>query len=534
MIQEVNQEYRLVMSSSRGISESTERPSRRFPTPGYGAIFVIIVLALTALLSSCYGADNNPRLSISAPISAEARSNASGDSLLYPVREMRWVTDSALPGLGSPANVYQVVRLEQGAAAGRDALKRFASHFGSTGEVTNTEGITTIEVTIPDSTNGVPATGVASLYGEVATSVSMPMNTLSYSATPSWAQYSPGSASGGSSTGGSSTDGSASGTGSSTPPVAIDSEVPITAPPSVPVDLPKNAALLRIAHDVLSAAGIDSSGWQSTINDASAMWSGVSCAPETACDPQESTTILSRQVVMTPLVDSIPVHDLDWYVEVGDKGAVLNASGAWVKTERVGEYSRRGTLNAVAALQAGEGGLGYGWLPMAAAEGKPTGLSSNAVPPSAATSNTLSSNTRSSDLPFEAESSLEPIVVTIKRVEAGYSLQFGAINGRDAALLVPTYTFFGSSTADGSSTPGLPETESDLSRDPINAEITLNALDPSLFAPLDPKPGDDPISPPDPRPLPPTEPQPTEPQPEPVPAPIPNSSSSPAPADNPK
>ncbi|CAB4774278.1 unannotated protein [freshwater metagenome] len=533
-----------MMSSSRGISESTERPSRRFPTPGYGAIFVIIVLALTALLSSCYGADNNPRLSISAPISAEARSNASGDSLLYPVREMRWVTDSALPGLGSPVNVYQVVPFEQGAAAGRDALKRFASHFGSTGEVTNTEGITTIEVTTSDSTNGVPATGVASLYGEVATSVSRPMNTLSYSATPSWAQYSPGSASGGSSTGGSSTggsstggsstDGSASGTGSSTPPVAIDSEVPITAPPSVPVDLPKNAALLRIAHDVLSAAGIDSSGWQSTINDASAMWSGVSCAPETACDPQESTTILSRQVVMTPLVDSIPVHDLDWYVEVGDKGAVLNASGAWVKTERVGEYSRRGTLNAVAALQAGEGGLGYGWLPMAAAEGKPTGLSSNAVPPSAATSNTLSSNTLSSDLPFEAESSLEPIVVTIKRVEAGYSLQFGAVNGKAAALLVPTYTFFGSSTADGSSTPGLPETESDLSRDPINAEITLNALDPSLFAPLDPEPGDDPISPPDPRPLPPTEPQPTEPQPEPVPAPIPNSSSSPAPADNPK
>ena len=518
------------MSRNRGIPESAERPSRRFPTPGYGAIFVIIVLALASLLSSCYGADNNPRLSISAPISAEARSNASADSLLYPVREMRWVTDSALPGLGSPVNVYQVVPLEQGAAAGRDALKRFASHFGSTGEVTNTEGVTTIEVTTSDSTNGVPATGVASLYGEVATSVSMPMNTLSYSATPSWAQYSPGSSSGGSSS-----DGSASGNGSSTPPVAIDSEVPLKAfTPSVPVDLPKNSALLRIAHDVLSAAGIDSSGWQSTINDASAMSSGVSCEPEAACDQQESTTILSRQVVMTPLVDSIPVHDLDWYVEVGDKGAVLNASGAWVKTERVGEYSRRGTLNAVAALQAGEGGLGYGWLPMAAAEGKPTALSSNAVPPSAATSNTLSSNTLSSDLPVEAESSLEPIVVTIKRVEAGYSLQFGAVNGKAAALLVPTYTFFGSSTADGSSTPTLPETDSGAATDPINAEITLNALDPSLFAPLDPKPGDDPISPPDPRPLPPTEPQPTEPQPEPLPVPIPNSSPSPAPADNPK
>ncbi len=528
------------MSRNRGIPESAEPSKWRIPTPGYGAIFVIIVLALTALLSSCYGADNNPRLSISAPISAEARNNASADSLLYPVREMRWVTDSVLPGLGSPVNVYQVVPLEQGAAAGRDALKRFASHFGSTGEATNTEGITTIAVTTSDSTNGVPATGVASLYGEVATSVSRPMNTLSYSATPSWAQYSPGSSSGGSSSGGSSSGGSSSGGSSSggsssTPPVAIDSEVPITAPPSVPVDLPKNAALLRIAHEVLSAAGIDSSGWHSSINDASAMSSGVSCEPETACEPQESTTILSRQVVMTPLIDSIPVHDLDWYVEVGDKGAVLNASGAWVKTERVGEYSRRGTLNAVAALQAGEGGLGYGWLPMAAAEGKPTALSSNSVPPSAATS-----NTRSSDLPVEEESPLEPIVVTIKRVEAGYSLQFGAINGKAAALLVPTYTFFGSSTADGSSTPGLPETESDLSTYPINAEITLNALDPSLFAPLDPKPGDDPISPPDPRPLPPTEPQPTEPQPEPAPvpvpapAPIPNSSSSPAPTDNPK
>ena len=532
------------MSSSRGISESTERPSRRFPTPGYGAIFVIIVLALTALFSSCYGADNNPRLSISAPISAEARSNASGDSLLYPVRDMRWVTDSALPGLGSPANVYQVVRLEQGNAAGRDALKRFAEHFGRTGEATNTEGITTIEVTTPDSTNGVPATGVASLYGEVATSVSMPMNTLSYSATPSWAQYSQGSSTGGSSSGGSST-----GSGSSTPPVTINSEVPITAPPSVPVDLPKNAALLRIAHDVLSAAGIDSSGWQSTINDASAMSSGVSCEPETACDQQESTTILSRQVVLTPLVDSIPVHDLDWYVEVGDKGAVLNASGAWVKTERVGEYSRRGTLNAVAALQAGEGGLGYGWLPMAAAEGKPTALSSNAVPPnaapsnaatsnavppSAATSNSLCSNTRSSDMPVQADSSSEPIVVTIKRVEAGYSLQFGAINGKDAALLVPTYTFFGSSTADGSSTPTLPETNSGVATDPINEEITLNALDPSLFAPLVPKPGDDPNSPPGPRPLAPPEPQAVDPQPEPAPAPIPNSSPSPAPADNSK
>ena len=528
-----------MMSRNRGIPESAEHSKWRIPTPGYGAIFVIIVLALTALLSSCYGADNNPRLSISAPISAEARSNASADSLLYPVREMRWVTDSALPGLGSPVNVYQVVPLEQGAAAGRDALKRFASHIGSTGEVTNTEGITTIEVTTSDSTNGVPATGVASLYGEVATSVSRPMNTLSYSATPSWAQYSPGSSTGGSSTGGSSTDGSASGTGSSTPPVAIDSEVPITAPPSVSVDLPKNAALLRIAHDVLSAAGIDSSGWQSTINDASAMSSGVSCEPETACGPQESTTILSRQVVMTPLVDSIPVHDLDWYVEVGDKGAVLNASGAWVKTERVGEYSRRGTLNAVAALQAGEGGLGYGWLPMAAAEGKPTALSSNSAPSNAATSNAVppsaaTSNTRSSDMPVQAESSLEPIVVTIKRVEAGYSLQFGAINGRDAALLVPTYTFFGSSTAYESTTPAPGEIDSGGNSDPINAEITLNALDPSLFAPLDPKPGDDSNAPPEPRPLAPTEPQPVDPQPEPAPAPIPNSSSSPAPTDNPK
>ena len=113
------------MSSSRGVSEGSDRPSRRFPTPGYGALFVIIVLCITALLSSCYGADNNPRLIINGPISGDA----SSESLLYPARETRWTSNSALPALGSPSEVYQVVPFESGKDSATNALKSFVKLF---------------------------------------------------------------------------------------------------------------------------------------------------------------------------------------------------------------------------------------------------------------------------------------------------------------------------------------------------------------------------------------------------------------------
>ncbi len=474
------------MSSSRGISESTERPSRRFPTPGYGALFVIIVLCVTALLSSCYGADKNPRLSISAPISGKA----SSESLLYPARETRWTSDSALPALGSPGEVYQVVPFESGKDSATNALKSFAEHFGSAGALKKIDCSSSIEVSHAPLTDGDTLNGLATLSCQGDGS-EYALTTLSYYLNQDYRNQAPQSSPGSSTSSGSSS--------SSQVPESSNPNDPSTLPPvttntvapdlidSTPQDIPRGDALIKIARDVLRSTGIDSSDWLSSVNDASMMSTSVSCEQSAICEPQGST-LYSRQVVLTPLVNSLPVHDLDWYVEIGDQGLVLSAYGAWVKAEKLGEYSRRGTERAFTALQAGEAGLGFGVMPMEAL--------------ASASGDETSANTDVPEMPIQDGLVMEPRVVTIDRVESGYSLQFGAINGEAASLLVPTYTFFG------------------VDADGIDAEVTLNALDPSLFAPLEPKPGDDSNPPTEPKPILPIEPQPAPLETE--PAPIPN------------
>lgn len=478
MIQDADQEYGLGMGSNEGISESTEHSNWRIPTPGYGAIFVIIVLALTALLSSCYGADENPRLSISAPGSAKA----SSESLLYPARETRWTSDSALPGLGSPGEVYQVVPFESGEDSATNALKSFAEHFGSTGALKKIDCSSSIEVTYPPLTAGDSLTGLATLSCEGAIEIGA-LTTLFYTRNQA-PQFSQGSSS---SSGLSprSQGPESSNPNDPLPPVTTNTVAPDLID-STPQDIPRGDAVIKIARDVLRSTGIDSSDWLSSVNDASMMSTSVSCEQSAICEPQEST-LYSRQVVLTPLVNSLPVHDLDWYVEIGDQGLVLSAYGAWVKAERLGEYSRRGTERAFTALKAGEAGLGFGVMPMEAL--------------ASASGDETSANTDLPEMPIQDGLVVGPRVVTIDRVESGYSLQFGAINGEAASLLVPTYTFFGVDT------------------DGIDAEVTLNALDPSLFAPFDPTPGIDPGVP-DPKQIPLIEPQPAPLETE--PAPIPN------------
>ena len=479
MIEEADHEYGLGMSSSRGIYESTERPSRRFPTPGYGAIFVIIVLALTALFSSCYGADNNPRLSISAPNSA----SLSSESRLYPIRETRWISDSALPALGSPGEVYQVVPFESGKDSATNALKSFAEHFGSAGALKKIDCSSSIEVSHAPLTAGDTLTGLATLSCQSDGSEIGTLTALSYTRNQD-PQFSEGpSSSSGSSS--SSQVPESSNPNDPLPPVATNTVTPDLID-STPKDIPHGDALIKIARDVLSSTGINSSDWLSSVNDASMMSTGVSCEQNALCEPTESA-LYSRQVVLTPLVNSLPVHELDWYVEVGDKGLVLSAYGAWVKAEKLGEYSRRGTERAFTALQEGEVGLGFGVMPMEAL--------------ASASRDEPSANNDLPEMPIQDGSLIEPRVVTINRVESGYSLQFGAINGEAASLLVPTYTFFGVDT------------------EGIDAEATLNALDPSLFAPLEPTPGIDPGVP-DPKQIPPIDPQPAPLETE--PAPIPN------------
>lgn len=467
------------MSSGRGNPESTDRPLRRFPTPGYGALFVIIVLAVTALLSSCYGADKNPRLSISAPSSAALNS----ESRLNPVRETRWTSDSALPALGSPSEVYQVVPFESGKDSATSALKSFAEHFGSAGEVQRIGCSSSIEVSHAPLTDGDTLTGLATLSCQGDGS-EYALTTLSY-----YRNQAPQSSPGSSTSSGSSSSSQgpeSSNPNDALPPVTTDTVAPDLIQ-STPQDIPRGDALIKIARDVLRSTGIDSSDWLSSVNDASMMSTGVSCEQNAICKPPLDA-LYSRQVVLTPLVNSLPVHDLDWYVEVGDQGLVLSAYGAWVKAEKLGDYARRGTERAFTALQAGEAGLGFGMMPMEAL------ASASGSEPSA--------NTDVPEMPIQDGLVMEPRVVTINRVESGYSLQFGAINGEAASLLVPTYTFFGVDT------------------EGIDAQATLNALDPSLFAPLEPTPGDDSNPPTEPKPIPPIEPQ-TAPL-ETEPAPIPN------------
>ena len=497
--------------SSNG--EQSSKPWwKQIPIPRYGVAFVIIVLILTALASSFFGADDNPKLSISQAASAEGKTQ----SLLYPMRDTRWVTDSALPELGSPTSVFQVVPLESGESAATNALKSFAEHFGRTGALTTAGGNTIIEVTpygTPDTANGNTPTGAASFYDS---KLSAGMNTLQYSAMQVT----------GSSDGDSGVSGPPQDLGSPTQstiepitPTHIGSTKPTpTTALSAPRDIPNEAALLKIARDVLRSAGIDSSDWQSVISDGSSMTTAVACAETVRCEPQE-TTLYSRQVVLTPLVDSIPVHDLNWYVEVGDKGVVLSASGAWVKAEKIGEYSRRGTQSAITALQAGEVGIGFG---MRSESDVYKTTSIDSAPPNAGSPETDSPNRSTfppnpgpseipepdDSIPVQDDSPLEPRIVTIKRVEAGYSLQFGAINGKAASLLVPTYTFFGTATGVGS--------------EEFEEQVTLNALDPSLFAPAKPAPGTNPDNKPTPEPLLPVEPQTPPRQTEPVPMPEPS------------
>ena len=500
-----------INESSNG--EQSSKPWwKQIPIPRYGVAFVIIVLILTALASSFFGADDNPKLSISQAASAEGKTQ----SLLYPMRDTRWVTDSALPELGSPTSVFQVVPLESGESAATNALKSFAEHFGrSTGALAKADGGTTIiEVTPYDTGNGDRPFGMASL---VVSKLSGPTHSLQYSAMQETGFSDRDSGSGFSGDSGSS-QGSAGDTGSteeSLSPVVIDPATPTTVI-SAPQNLPNGAPLIKIARDVLRAAGVDSSDWKTTIDDASTMSTGMStvvaCPENAKCAPQETsqeTFVYSRQVVLTPLVDSTPVPDLNWYIEVGDKGVVISASGAWVKAEKIGEYSRRGTQSAITALQAGEDGIGFG---MRSESDVYKTTSIDSAPPNAGSTDadspnrsTFPPNPGPSEIP-EPDDSLEPRIVTIKRVEAGYSLQFGAVNGKAASLLVPTYTFFGT----------------DAGSEQYEEQVTLNALDPSIFAQAKPEPGADPDDKPTPEPLLPVEPQTPPGQTEPVPMPEPS------------
>ncbi len=203
-------------------------------------------------------------------------------------------------------------------------------------------------------------------------------------------------------------------------------------PSAVPVDLPSAEAAKTIAREALTSMGVLDGEWSFTVNDGGA----VSVATESVCGPavdcaapQTEEYVISRSVSAKRVVEGTPVDGLEWYVEVGDRGAITSLNGQLVSLERVGEYGLRSPEDALDQLES-DGGSG-GPVALGAPE-----------PAIAIDCGDPASTCPSAPCP-ELCPEQPPITVLVTDVALGAQIWFGGEPSAPTQYVVPMYRFTG-------------------------------------------------------------------------------------------
>jgi hypothetical protein len=382
-------------------------PQRR-PT----ARLVIAVLAVAAIVAAGVGvavhgrssssAAHLPRLELTGtPLASATTANARAavgalpQPALRPFFAHHYVHHGAWPAIADHANVWRLDAPSLDAAtvtrlAAAFGIRAVPSHDGSTWTVH--DGDETVEV----ETAG------------VTTSVTVYRSGAS------------GGVAGGSA--GSST--------ASNAPVLVAPGPPTTVPApgatiTAPADLPSAADAERIARDLLDRAGVLDSKvrWDVSASDSGVVGFAASCPANADCaqPPTSSAVVTSRAVTFHPRLDGVVVDGLQWSVEIGDRGAVLGASGPLGTFAVLGSYPLRAVDRAFADLNAAQAGW-PGWpMPI------PMGVVSPAGTPPA-------------------------VAVDIDDVTLAWAVLSGRADGHDGMFVVPAYRFSGHDASEPSVT----------------------------------------------------------------------------------
>lgn len=461
-----------------------------------GAVAATLVAGGIAALAGRDRRSGLPKLALGAPSAAGgAATDAASAASLRPAQLRRFVRAGAWPRLAAETVVWRLAAPDLDAAA----VARIARAFGigeppratATGWTAGTDGSLMLMV---DRT---PSATMVSVYAAAP-----PGNSAG-----GVSSGSTGTAIGG--TGGTGGSGSAAASPTSDPspmppipepapkptkPVPVPEPLPMpTVPP--PRNLPPPAEAERRARAVLEAAGVLASGdWRVEVTDGGTVGVAVGCASFALCRASATAgsapagkavpVVMSRNVAFRRVVDGRDVGGLDWYVEIGDEGALLAASGALGSLVAVGRYPLRSVDAAFADLQAGRSGWPGEPQPLALARDlagraeAPTGAAPGASEPGApGTSTSPPDAGKAVEPPAEppvappsttVEPPAEPVVVTIDTVTLASAVVTGRAGGDDGMFVVPVYRFQGRA-ADGT-------------------EVTVDepALDESFLSPLSP------------------------------------------------
>ncbi len=428
------------------------------------AAFAIAAAAIGITATSGPSEPDPIPLALQAPGTPETAGADSGDRMMLPISEFRYVLAGALPDLGSEAKVYRLIARTITA----DDVARMGAALDIDGQVVDLEGA---GWEISDDARTLTVSGDGTSWY-----VSM------------WNGPS-GRVSGGSDGSGASAGGGTDPVGPidqprETPaeePIVIDDGVVCTEPEDandapvssddvatddvvdgdgvvkpgpdgtclvdpVPVPLPEPEPMPapqnlpdaneaeRIARDTLNALGVLAGGdWQFEHFDGAVQV--TSCAADGPCEEPSEPILYSRSIVAHRVIDGRPVMGLDWYVDIGDNSVVQSLNGMLAEVEVVADYPLRPTADVFADLESGKSWYGGGVV--ALAEDTAGGAPDIAIAPECV-------DAADCEVP-------EPQIVdvTVTDVSLGLQLWYGVdADGNAVQYVVPSYHFTGT-FADG-------------------------------------------------------------------------------------
>jgi hypothetical protein len=342
----------LTLEPDHGPSGSAGSSRGALPWIAVAAVFVVILVAIGVVVAQRSSDDEAEPEPLPLVGGSQAETDTAA-AMIAPAADIEYRLEGELPDLGSDAPVYRVTRPDLDEAR----VAALAKGLGVEGEVLSQAN--TWEV----SGDG----GVVALY---------PANSA-------WAvSYSPiaGPSAG-------SSDSSSS--GGAIEPATVPSSQPVTTvPPDQPMDqevvvevedpaadlqptaLPSELEAESIARKLLEAAGVLSdAAWEVEVTESGMAGIAVSCAAGEPCPEvgQTEEFVTSRGVTFHRVVDGVATTGLDWYVDVGDEGAIGSVNGTIATLEKVADYPLRSTQSVYDDMVAGKG-FQPGPVPMLGAE----------------------------------------------------------------------------------------------------------------------------------------------------------------------
>ncbi len=424
------------------MSESTaipEAPLEGIPERSRGGRGVLAAVTAAAVVVGAVvafaGRSDHTSLPVLALQSTSRSAAADGVAVAPGVMQPYRLVDYVHSGPWTALPAHAVVHELRGATVDEAVVRRTAHAFG-------------IDGTLQHDANGWTVTGAQQIV-QIDTTGVVPMVSLYAGAGRGSSPGSTGSGTGtvgGGSTGSTGTGGTStvippdlptpatsqpsSGGGGTVTPQTIPAASSTPAPTSTaPADLPSPAAAEARVRRILSDAGILDGEWRAEVADNGTVSVGAACPPNASCVAPNllPSSATSRSVTFHRVVDGHDLNGADWYVEIGNHGAVLGASGPLATLVALGDYPLRSIDDAFADVRAGRNtvpGTPGEVRPLAAGGASSTPVSDAPVPGSSSTTPTI-----------------PPTRAVVDSVAIALVVADGTADGRNGRFVIPVYRF---------------------------------------------------------------------------------------------